>query len=232
MSEPAPETAAAAPPTPAPPLHRDYGIPDEVVATLGPVPAVGDAEAKRFFQLLRAFAEESPPLSFADWCDLWDQASARYALPIIRRAKRVLIPLYRDRAIKEITRPNGLRFVPHNSYKFAKPDHTLPIAEVERTERPVDPVEAKQILKDLNLPEGAVDDLAFILSQELAAPLEALEATKLAAARAAARELERRQDRRAQRGAPGADLPVQDAEFSEPQGAAAPVVQLDEMEAD
>jgi hypothetical protein len=198
---------SASPAKPAVEVHRKFDIPDHIVANLGPCPALTRGGEERFYSLLRSFADEHPPLSISDWCDLWDRAVERYDIRRASRAIAVLTPLYRGRAKAEIARPEARRFLPEPRY-VDRSERKEP-EEIDETLGRIDPDAVKAALSEAKLDEGAIDHLAYVMSLEKAAPLEALRQVKLNRSR----DLEQSLVRRKQLRAAGAAPPVQDAEF-------------------
>ena len=215
---------------PKPEVKPDHGIPEHVIALLGP-PAVLPHRVDQFYLLLRALEQEHHPRGTADWCNLWDAAIARTELKQIGSAKVVATALHYDRAAKEITLVDSLRLVGQTPDKPKGRDpnvyksHQEQIEDIfsDKIEQTFNISEPYEHLKRLNLPTDTIWDVAYILAGPTNALLEDLSIIKMNFERTSLQDIERRHDRLDRQRSSSDTSPIIDAEFSS--AAAQPGVQ-------
>lgn len=185
-----------------PEAKPDYGIPEHVIELFGP-PAVLPHRIDQFYLLLRALEQEHHPRGTADWCNLWDAALARTELKQIGSAKVVATALHYDRAAKEITLTDSLRLVGQTTNKPKGRDPTVYKSISEEIEDRIlgisdskfDISETYEHLKQLNLPNTTIFDVAYILAGPTNTIHEQLSIIKMNVERTSLQDIERRHDR-------------------------------------
>jgi hypothetical protein len=191
-------------------VHRQHGVPDELIELLGPPPVLA-RHLDQFFRVLVAFAQEADVRRTTDWFIPWDQALLRVELGQIGRGKATTVALHYDRAAREIARQGSLRFIKRDP--FARITREFDPRTVEFAEPPVDYDEMIAELIRLGLSRECVSDLAYIVAAPMLEPVEAIEALKRNQLRQLGEDLQRRRDRADRRRAESGQDEAIDAEF-------------------
>lgn len=185
------------------PIHRRFGIPDNVIELLGDAPVLLGQE-EEFFRLLAAMRDEFDPREIRDWYNLWDAVAARITIGQCARAKRAVVALFLDQAANEINQPSGIRFARLDPFDASRAGQLKDKDTLEDTWPVADHEMAKQELKRVGLPQTSVEDLAYALALPILAPMEVMQSAKMAVVRNSLDDIEvrhARTDRRVLAGA-------------------------------